>query len=269
MKTKFVVKLAVAAVLALGSVAQAQEEAAAIPAVDAPVPVPVAAADVQQSVSDNVVVEGEVAFVAPVAPIQESVIFDPNAAVGNACIGCGQASGCVGCGQSNPVFSAPLLSAPLLSAPLGSRINAFRNQGSCSSCDSCSSCGVVQAAQFAPAQFVGAPVASACAQGCDQCGQIGQIAFNQQVYQAPISSVPTTFASTPTSVVSGAIGNPAPLPTTQILSGCGSAGCGSPCGGQVTTCGAAPAVACNTCDTCDTCQTGRTRLLRGRLFRNR
>ena len=104
MKMNFVGKLAVAALLALGSISQAQEEATSIPAVEALTPQAIDLEDGQQSVGDNdVVVEGEVA---PVAPVPDSLDM-ANASGGSTCLGCGQASGSVGCGQTSPDLSAP------------------------------------------------------------------------------------------------------------------------------------------------------------------
>ena len=282
MKKTFVVKFAIAALLALGSFTQAQDTA--IPAVDSLAPEAVQA-DNQPSVSDNVSVQGEVEMVAPVAP--ESVVYDSAMTTG---------SDCVGCGQAVPQMLGNVVAAPLTTG--------------CTGCTS--GCGTVQTATFAPTTSCGGcnqvsqvayqqPVANC---GCNQvaqvayqqpttsCGcnnQVAQVAYDQPLYQQPtVSSVPTTLASTPTSVVTSPIVNPAPAPAmytpttsypspvyTPVTSGCSS--CGTTATPMVSTNYATSSVGtsyfnsgytstgCNNCGT----QTQTRGRLRGRIFRNR
>ena len=318
MKKSFVAKLAVAALLALGSVTQAQDEA--IPAVDAPSP-ETAQVEAQASVSDNVSVEGEIEYVAPVSPVEDSVVYDSAVlTTGSDCVGCGQqpmvqfnspvAAGCSSCG------SAGLAYAPMNYAPTNMGCNSCstgcptRTTGcsacntGCSTCNTgCSTCNTGCSACNTGCS-TGNAGCSACNTGCSTgncgaiqtasyvqpatncgCGQIGQVSYDQPIYQQPtVSSVPMTMVSTPTSVVTGSpIVNPAPAPAVYspstytpttygavnqvyapVTSGCSSCG-----GGTTTAYAPVQSVGTSYFNTgCDTCTSTRGRL-RGRVFRNR
>jgi len=300
MKKTFVVKLAVAALLALGSFTQAQDDTA-IPAVDSPATEAVQA-DNQASVSDNVSIEGEVELVAPVAP--ESVVYDSAVVSQSGCVGCGQvqptanfatAPVSVGCSSCTGCGSVPTATYTQPTSNCGCGQVAY--QQPVSNCGGCNSCNqVTQVAYQQPVSNCG---------GCNSCNQVAQVSYQQPVsscgcnqvsqvsydqplYQQPtVSSVPTTLASTPTSIVMSPVVNPAPAPavytpamTTQspvytpVASGCTS------CGGGATTSYAPTSVGTSYFDGgsyagtvstgCDSCGTTGTRgRLRGRILRNR
>ena len=296
----FVVKLAVTALLALGSFTQAQDDAA-IPAVDSPAPEAVQA-DNQASVSDNVSVQGQVELVAPVSP--EPVVYGSEVVSG---------SGCIGCGQLLPTLNNPMMTAPVsmgcngCSTGCGSvQAATFVQPTTNCGCTGCGSGQVGQVAMQAPVSNCSgcnqvayqAPVSN-CS-GCNQvaqvayqqpatnCGcnnQVAQVAYDQPLYQQPtVTSVPTTLGSSPTSIVTGPVVNPAPAPAmftpamtqSPVYTPVTSTGCSS-CGTAATT--YAPSVGTSYfgnqggngyvstgCNNCGTSTRGRRR---GRIFRNR
>ena len=221
MKKMLVVKLAVAAMLVLGSLAQAQEKAVS------PTPDDGQAAPAQDSASDAVADE-----VAPVQPVDESVISSAPIV---------SSSGCVGCGQATPAFGVPMTMSPIAGGPIPM---------GCGS--GCSGCGTVQMA---------APMMQPSI-GCGSCGQIGQVSYNQpSIGCGSCGQIGQVSYDQPISIVANPITvNPAPMVVAPQSSCCNPCNTCSPCN----TC--APAPVATTC--CDCCSSTRGRL-RGRVFRNR
>ena len=244
MKRTLLAKLAMVALLAFGTISQAQEEAAPPAADDATSELLVS--DSQASVSDNVVVEGEVELAPAAAPATTSD-----------CIGCTgtaapafQSSDCVGCASAvTPVVASPCATGC----------------GDCVGCGCQSGCGTVSTAAYVPVET-----------SCSSCSGVAQVAYQQPIYQS---------VQTPATPVSATIVNPAPAPVvTPVVStplqtpcaGCSatatttlpapvvqSTGCAS-CGTSVA---AAPVATYSTA--CDDCSPRRVRVLRGRILGRR
>ena len=250
MKKSLIAKMAVAALLVLGSLSNAQEKKTPVPTEDNPVSdqAKIAGADSQESASDKAVVGGEAEPVAPIQPIEDSSLIDSNAAVGS--------SDCIGCGQATPTFGAP------------PTIGCVGCGSSCTGCATNSIACYVQPINNCDFGQIGC-----CQIGCSQtgCGQIGQVVYDQPIYQGPIvSSVPTTTIATPVSVMTGAnsIVNPAPLPMTSyapIQSG-GCTTCVTPMATSAVV--TSPMNVTYVSGGCENCGRSRGRL-RGRIFRNR
>ena len=165
MKRTLIGKLAMVALLVLGSVSMAQEVT------------PVA--DIQASVSDNVVVQGEIAPAA--VPVSQGLVM--------------QSSDCIGCSQT---VSAPVFQPALTSG--------------------CTGCGTAVAQQTFVSQpsYVSQPTFAAqpyavsqayTAQPCNSCGSgVAQVSYQEPLYQ----SVQST--TTPAISASATIVNPAPQP---------------------------------------------------------
>ena len=308
MKNSFVVKFAAVALLAFGSLAQAQDDTPAPDAVaDSPVAAAVVdAADAQESVSDTTLpaasVEGQV--ISPVEPIVDGAPLNQGIMIGTP-------SDCVGCGQVMP-YATPVMNT----------------SGCCGGCNT--GCGsqmsYVQPASYMqpatysyaqqpvsyvqPASYV-APMQSGCGT-CASAGTVSTVAYQTPATQqsfgsvisaAPIvtSGVPASTVSTPSSIVTAA---PAPVYSQPYTTGT-TTGCAGCSGGVVsnpaprsygpgllptvgTTNYATPSYAtstplvtsgCSTCgttavaapvSTCNNCpQQGRRLLGGGRLLRNR
>ena len=231
MKKTFCATMAVAVLLVLVSLSQAQEKTSVIPSEDASIVEKAEAiqADSQASVSDQATVGDKAENVEPVLPVEEPGAANSQSSVGT--------SDCVGCGQARPMFGT----------------------SGCSNCGSnvnnCSGCGTLQAtAYLQPTNMCG-------------CNQIGQVSYDQPIIQNQIiSSTPSNWVASPVSVVAGtsSIVNPAtsPVPMRYAPTQCGCSPCGSGYG-PATTVGRGFLTGY-----CNDCVPTRGRV-RGRFFRNR
>lgn len=282
MKSKLIVGLAMVALLAFGSVSFAQDESAP-PAAD----VVELTADAQQSVSDGVVE-------APVTPVPAGEVYSTPAVT----------SDCIGCGSAVTPGFAPMVASPMMTTPgvVSTGMVPTAGCGGCSTCgtgcstcgtgcNSCGTgCGVVQTAAFVPTS------------SCNSCGTIGQVTYDQPLYQsveatatpAMTSSPVVTAAPVPAPVATSTSVMTAPMttypaPVTSTCSGCSSPAPMTtyPAPAPAVTNYVAPAtMGCSSCGTtapamtsyapattystgCNDCTTTRSGFLRGRILNRR